>query len=179
MSLLNATDARHFIADDLDRVSPRGLGHYLRAGKLLRPEPVWSIAQDVNAGVFGGTGLARQMDAVQAVGQHDATVVYLDPPYRGVTGYPGSYAPLDALLGDEPPAVAVPTLDELLTASEHIPFVVLSYGGPTVTLDSLIDLVGRHRRVTRAISIPYPRLRSLASKERVVGDREHLVFAER
>ena len=56
---------------------------------------------------------------------------------------------------------------------------MLSYGGPTVTLDDLIETVGAYREVVRAVAIPYPHLRSIASKEKSDANREFIVVARR
>ncbi len=85
MSMLRGTDARAAATGDYDKVSPRRLGHYLRARRLLTPEGVWSLAQEVNAGVFGGRGEAHQGDARELIARSKADVVYLDPPYPGTT----------------------------------------------------------------------------------------------
>ena len=71
-------------------------------------------------------------------------MLYLDPPYAGTTSYDRAYAVIDGLLDDRPPERAPPTLDELLAAAEHVPLVVLSYGGPTLTLEELRAEVARH-----------------------------------
>ncbi len=178
MSLLTATDAEAAVGGDFDRVSPRRLGHYLRAQqRLLTPDGAWRIAERINAGVIGGRGDARRADAPRAIAETGADVLYLDPPYPGTSRYDREYAVLDELLGDEPRERAPPTLDELLTAARHIPLVVLSYGGPTVTLDDLVATVGAQRRVVRALAVPYPHLRSIASKEKNDANREFIVVA--
>lgn len=180
MSMLTATDARHAHAGDFDRVSPRRLGHYLRAQQgLLTVDAVWRLAEDVNAGVFGGRGAARQGDAREVIADSAADVLYLDPPYPGTSRYEREYAALDAALGDVPPERPPPTLEQLLDAARDIPLVVLSYGGPTVTLDELVESVNVHREVVRAVAIPYPHLRSIASKEKNDANREFIVLARR
>ena len=161
----------------MDRVSPRRLRHYLRARELLTPDAIWSIAQDVNRGVFGGRGEARQSDAVALIRETKADVVYLDPPYPGTTGYSATYGPLDALLGDPGPHGAAPMLDDLLVAAAPVPYLVLSYGGPTATLLTLTAQVARHRPVLCVLAIPYPHLRSLAKEETNVRNEEYLIIA--
>jgi hypothetical protein len=179
MSLPSASDARAAVTGDFDRISSRRLGHYVKAGELLTPARVWSLAEQVNAGVFGGHGEARRGDAVEVIRNVPADIVYLDPPYPGTTGYEKAYAVLDTLLGDERPRCPVPNLDQLLDAASAAPIVVLSYGGPMVTLDALTALVARHRPVRRAIAIPYPHLRSVMKEETRVRDREYLILAGR
>ncbi len=179
MSLPSASDAHRAATGDFDGISPRRLGHYLRARDLLTPESIWAIAEAVNAGVFGGRGEARKGDAIEIIRSTPADVVYLDPPYPGTTGYEKAYAVLDALLGDERPPSRAPSLDDLLDAAAAAPLVVLSYGGPTVTLDALTAIVARHRAVRRALAIPYAHLRSVATEEHNARNREYLILAGR
>ncbi len=177
MSVLDASDAGAAAVGDFDRVSPRRLGHYLRARERFTADAVWRVAQRVNAGVLGGRGSASQSDAVEAIASSEADVLYLDPPYPRTTGYTQTYALLDELLGDDRLPRATPRLETLLEASEHIPRLVLSYGGPTASLAELTDLVGRFRTVRQAIEIPYPHLRSVARKEKSRDNREYLIVA--
>ncbi len=179
MSVLNASDAVFAATGDLDRISPRRLGHYLRAPAALSPEGAWRVAERVNAGVFAGRGEAGQADALEAITGSDTDVLYLDPPYGGTTGYALPYAVLDDLLGDESAEIAPPTLDALLAAASAIPVVVLSYGGPKTDLAHLTELVSEHRTVRRAIEIPYPHLRSVAREEHSRASREYIVVATR
>lgn len=178
MSLLRGTDARAAASGDYDRVSPRRLGHYLKAQRILTPAGTWQLAQDVNAGVFGGAGAATQGAAEAVIQAIKPDVVYLDPPYAGTSRYEREYRALDDLLGDSAPlSQAPPDLPALLTAAAEVPFVVVSYGGPTFTLDELVALVSEYRPVLRAESIPYPHLKSIASKEKNASNREYLIIA--
>ena len=177
MSLPSASDAKHAAAGDYDRVSPRRLGHYLRAERSLTPEALWSVAQDVNAGVFGGRGEWRKGDALDVIASTQANVLYLDPPYAGTTAYAPSYQVLDALLGDDVSAARVPSLEELLAASAHIPLLVLSYGGPSASLDELVTTVERYRCVRKSVSIPYAHLRAIATEASNARSREYLIVA--
>jgi D12 class N6 adenine-specific DNA methyltransferase len=179
MSMLRGTDARAAAEGDYDRVSPRRLGHYLRASRHLTPGGAWCIAEEVNLGVFGGRGEAFREDALTAIATHPNQVLYLDPPYPKTAAYEHEYAVLDLLLGDSPPSGTAPTLDDLLDAGRESALVVLSYGGPTVTLDQLTATVSAHRRVLRALAIPYRHLGSIASEEKNAQNREYLVVAGR
>ena len=163
MSMLTASDAAAAACCDFDRVSPRRLGHYLRAREKLAPDRIWRLAERVNAGVFGGRGSARQGDACSVIAETAPDVLYLDPPYAGTTRYDREYAVLDELLRDAAPEHPPPSLDELLAAAHDIPLLVLSYGGPTASLDRLTATVARHRTVLRALAVPYPHLRSIAT----------------
>ena len=132
----------------------------------------------MNAGISPGQGEAHHADARVLLSQTPADVVFLDPPYPDTTGYANAYAVLDDLLGDQPPDTA-PALDELLDASRHIPWLLLSYGGPTVTLDGLVHTVGQHRAVVEARAVPYPHLRAVASEQKNATNHEFLILARR
>ena len=177
MSMLRGTDARAAASGDFDRVSPRRLGHYLKASRLLTPDGAWLVAQEVNAGVLGGRGEARKDDALTVISDTAADVVYLDPPYPGTTSYGREYAVLDALLGDDPAGRPPPALDDLLGCARHVPVVLLSYGGPTVTLEGLVAQVSRHRPVRRELEVPYRHLGSIASEEKNATNKEYLIVA--
>jgi len=179
MSMPSASDAGHFATGDFDRVSPRRLGHYIRGSRLFELKQLWRIAQEVNSGVIGGSGEARRGDALQILKDTSADVVYLDPPYPGTTGYDAPYRDLDRLLGDTAPRPPAPTLDQLLAASEHIPWLVLSYGGPGVDLDELVYTVSRYREPVESLRIPYAHLASVATEERKNRNAEFIVIARR
>lgn len=180
MSVLDATDAVAAGSGDFDRISAQRLRHYLQADRALEPKRVWAVAQQVNRGVFAGRGRALQGDARRILAETAGDVVYLDPPYADTTGYAHTYAPLDALLEDELlPAGQPPSLDELLGHAAHVPLLVLSYGGPQHSLESLSALVSRHRPVLSALAIPYPHLRAIASEEKNRANHEYLIIAGR
>ncbi|TAJ19866.1 MAG: hypothetical protein EPO65_05465 [Dehalococcoidia bacterium] len=179
MAMLTATDARAAATGEYDRVSSRRLAHYLRVPGAFASPAVWALAQRLNAGVIAGSGQARRADALTTHTETQADVVYLDPPYAGTTGYAGTYAPLDALLGGAETPGAAPAIDQLVLATMHIPLLVLSYGGPRTSLESLIAQVGAHRPVHRALAIPYPHLRSLAREEKNRANQEFLIVAGR
>ena len=172
MSLPSASDSRHVISRDWDRISSRRVGHYLRA--LNRPieSALISGATSVNRSVLGGRGEVIEGCALDAIRGSGADVTYLDPPYVDTSGYDDNYRKLDELLGDKRLPEPAPQLDELLETASGVPVVVLSYGGPSVTLYSLVSQISRHRPVTNAIAVPYRHLRSI-SKE---GTNEYIVI---
>ena len=178
MSLPSAGDAARAAAGEYDTISPRRLGHYLRRDRWIQPAGLHAIATAINGGVIGGRGHACQRDAREAIAASAAEVIYLDPPYPGTTGY-GAYGPLDALLGDDLPAASPPSLADLLDASVEAPIVVISYGGPNITLADVTAQVARHRRVAQARAIHYPRLRAVAKEQTNATSREYLVVARR
>jgi hypothetical protein len=184
MSMLRGTDARAAAAGDLDRVSPRRLGHYLRAQELLKADTFLHLADEVNAGVFPGCGRAFQMDALEFLSRTHGNVVYLDPPYAGTTSYEREYRVLDLLLEGRAHAQSrysstTPPLEELLNGCRHVPVWVISYHAGILSLDRLSSMVGAHREVILALEIPYRHLGSIASDRRNAENRELLVIAGR
>jgi adenine-specific DNA-methyltransferase len=178
-SMLRAVDARAAATGDYDAIGPRRLGHYLKAAQLFSLAGLLGLAQDVNHGVFGGRGEARHGDARELLRTVTADIAYLDPPYPGTTSYAGAYRPLDALLGDTVPTGPRLELTELLDAAAAHPFVMLTYGGPWVTLEHLTATLTRFRPVLRALAIPYRHLGPIASEERNATNREFFVVAGR
>lgn len=179
MSMLRGTDARAAATGDYDGVSPRRLRHYMTASRLLMPDGVWSVAKEVNHGVFGGRGEAQKGDALEIIGAAQVDLVYLDPPYPGTTSYTGTYGPLDDLLGDRSLPSKAPAIEDLLDVTRHIPVVVLSYGGPRMSLPQLVTMVAKQRRVHSALAVPYPHLRSISREEKNATNEEYLVVAGR
>ncbi len=179
MSMLRGTDARAAAGGDYDAVSPARVGHYLRSERLLTIDGLWGLAQEINGGVIGGQGSAVHGDVLQILHTIAADVVYLDPPYPGTSSYLTEYRVLDALLDDTPSIGAALSLDALLDAAAAIPVLVLSYGGPSLTLAEVEAAVARHRRVERALAIPYRHLGALASAEKNATNREFLVLGVR
>ena len=178
MSLPSATDARAAAAGDYDRISPRRLGHYLRRRDVPLAE-LRRVARGINAGVLAGRGRALRGDARDVLAAESADVVFLDPPYAGTTGYDRAYRALDRLLGDDDRGGKPPTLDDVLDAARDAPWLVITYGGPDATLDSVTAPVERHRVVREALAVPYPHLRAIAKEETRAANREHIVVAER
>ena len=177
LSMPSAGDAAAAARGDIDDLSPRRLGHYLRAQRPLTAATLERAAAQVNAGVFGGTGRAERGDARAVLARTTADVAYLDPPYPGTTGYARSYAAVDAQLGTDPPTGSAPTLDDLLDAAREIPLVVLSYGGPGQTLETVVPIVQRHRPVIQARAVPYPHLRAIAKEASNATNTELLILA--
>ena len=145
MSLSSASDARYAVAGNWDRISPRRLGHYLKARNGLSPSRLWKTAERINSGVFGGSGTAESGDAHDVLSRIDADIAYLDPPYPGTSGYRDNYRLLDELLGDTPPATKIPSVGSLLEAAADIPLAMISLGGPNTILNSLVAAVARQR----------------------------------
>jgi adenine-specific DNA-methyltransferase len=182
MSSLTGTDARAAFAGDLDRVSSRRLGHYLKRDRLLGPTAWRELVCQVNAGVFPGEGRAYQQDALTFLRDTQGDVVYLDPPYPGTTSYEKEYAALDDLLEGTTRPVSgysrsADLLNDLFAACRHIPVWLISLNNSALSLGELEGLVRRHRSSVRDLEVPYCHLESLASEKKNEGNREHIVLA--
>ncbi|MGE4602617.1 MAG: DNA adenine methylase [Planctomycetota bacterium] len=178
MSLPSATDARAFMSGDLDRISPSRLVTYMKGRELRTPAGLWHIARQINGGVIGGPGRAVRGDALEVIRSRSADVLYLDPPYAGTTGYSQTYQSLDRLLGDSVESQP-PSLNDLLESASHIPVIILSYGGPGVSAESIAEIVLAHRHVVRSVDVPYAHLRSIATAKGKEKTREVIIIAER
>jgi len=182
MSMLRGTDARAAADGDFDRVSPRRVGHYLRARRLLSPAAWWQLAQEVNLGVFAGQGEAHQGDALKFLQRIEGDAVYLDPPYPGTTAYEREYAVLDRLLegttyAPSPFSGSIPPLEHLFHACRHVPIWVVSFGNAGMSLEDLLEHIKCHRTVRRVVELPYAHLRSIASEAKSERNREFVVLA--
>jgi hypothetical protein len=87
------------------------------------------------------------------------------------------YRKLDVLLGDEVGSSGAPTLLGLLEAAAHIQVAVISYGGPSARFEEVCELIARHRKIERALEIPYRHLGSVASVNKNRTNREYLIVA--
>ncbi|GAF75848.1 unnamed protein product, partial [marine sediment metagenome] len=182
MSMLRGTDARAAFEGDLDRVSSRRLGHYLKGSGLLTREAWLSLADEVNRGVFPGNGEAYQEDAFSFLERVRGDVVYVDPPYAGTTSYEREYAVLDDLLEGEtrpisPFSRSTDLLPHLFQACQHIPVWVVSFNNAALDLAGLLDLIQPYRPNVRAVRIPYRHLGSISSVAKNAKNQEFIVVA--
>ncbi len=182
MSMLRGTDARAAFEGDLDRVSPRRLAHYMAADRLLGADAWRLLSAEVNAGVFPGSGIASQGDAVDFLASVSGDVVYLDPPYPRTTSYEREYAVLDNLLEGTvraPSAYSRSTaaLPILFDACAHVPIWIVSLNNSALSREELEALIRAHRPNVKSIEVPYTHLGSIASEEKNARNREFIVIA--
>ena len=148
------------------------------------------VAKLINEAIFGNghDNLAYLSDARDLVKQwaSRSDILYLDPPYPGVTGYE-TYHVLDSVLaGYIVPRKRSPwstsqfslQLLSLLDVAQEIPLWVISYGSVGVDLGQLLDLI-RAYRPARAVIIDYPHLQAIARREVAEANKEYLIIAER
>ena len=182
MSMLRGTDAKAAFSGDLDRVSPRRVGHYVRSFSLLRPSAWWRLAEDVNRGVFPGQGAAHQQDVFAFLSHVAADVVYLDPPYAGTASYEREYGVLDELLEGEQRDVSgfsrsADLLQELFLACRHIPVWLVSFNNSVLSLEELEAMVRLHRPNVTSVRVAYRHLGSIASEEKNAKNEEYVILA--
>lgn len=148
------------------------------------------VARQVNGAIFGNglQNLAHREDARNLTEQWaDKTdILYLDPPYPGVTGYE-TYRVLDSVFaGQMVPRQRSPwsssvfdlQLLDLLDVAQEIPLWIISYGNAGTTLRELIALVEAYRPA-QALEIEYPHLQAIARPEVAEANREYLIIASK
>ncbi len=182
MSMLRGTDARAAFGGDLDQVSPRRVGHYLKAQRLLHADAWRALMADLNSGVFPGRGEAEQGDAFAFLSSARGDVVYLDPPYAQTTSYEREYAVLDDLLEGGSRAISMfsrspDLLGELFAACRAVPVWLVSHNNVALGPEELVDLVRAHKRTVRMVTVPYRHLGSIASEVKNAENREYIVLA--
>lgn len=151
------------------------------------------LRRQVNRGVFAGAGpcTVSQLDAATFLSGVEADIAYMDPPYAGTLDYGKALKVVDhILLGATPEPVASPfsgagwraAMDELFAAGRHIPIWAISYGnagGRGVDLDTLVEVVRRHRTDIDAHEIQYEHCAGLAGADSRTRNRELLVIAKK
>jgi hypothetical protein len=148
------------------------------------------LARVINNAIFanGHQNLAHLCDAQDLVEEYadQVDILYLDPPYPGVTGYE-TYHVLDCVFAGRllhtkrslwsTPQFTLQLLN-LLEAADPIPLWVLSYGSVGVTLRQILDLVELYRPA-RAITVAYPHLQAIARPEVADANREYIIVARK
>lgn len=180
-------------ATDHDRIETLAGHKAIMAGRWYLTHPSVSlrrVARQVNRAIFGNghDNLAHREDAQSLTEKWaaQADILYLDPPYPGVTGYE-TYHVLDSVFAGQlvprnrsPWSTAQFSLQllNLLDVAQEIPLWVISYGNVGVTLRELIDLIEAYRPV-RTLSIEYTHLQAIARPEVADANREYIILARR
>lgn len=147
------------------------------------------LARTINRAVFsnGHENVTHQCDARDLVETYaaQADILYLDPPYPGVTGYE-TYWVLDSVFAGHvirpqrsrwsTPQFTLELL-HLLDAATHIPLWIISYGSVGVQIQQLVALVEEYRPA-KALTIAYPHLQAIARQEVSQANREYLIIAQ-
>jgi len=183
------TIVRQIDAGEWEAVNPTFLRDHLARRMESHPQAICEeLRGKINGGVFsnGHSNEVHQGDAIELLRETKASVVYLDPPYGGTSAYESALKPLDSILAgkvvDHAPSEfsgrkAVESLERLLEACAHIPYLVLSYGNAVLSPVELSQLVSRYRHDVEMKVIHMPHLAGLASAESKERNREVLIRA--
>jgi len=150
---------------------------------LTKPDKLWDLAKQINAGVFQGEGRVIKRSVLDTLPDIDADVAYFDPPYPGVMSYEKEYKIIDEILeGKSRPTSPFTAkdgarmIDNIFEKAVHIPVWLLSLGNAVVGLSELEEKMARLGKSTRAIEIKYQHLQSVATQEKNEKNREFLVI---
>lgn len=163
-----------------DMLSRNIAGHPRAVAEKLR--------EQVNAGVFsnGQRNEVNQRDVFEFLVQVEGDVLYLDPPYAGTSAYETSLRVLDCILEGRlvreeasvfSKAGALEALERLFDASQEFSLWIVSYGNAAISLDTLVEMIGRFKKDVQAQEIRYAHLTGLSSSEKRESNREFLIIA--
>ena len=163
-------------------MSEKCVRHYVEGPRLLRPEKLWALAQQINAGVFEGEGTVLKTDILEALPSIQADIVYFDPPYPGTVAHEREYRVLDEILEGASLPVSVfsakdgtSMVDELLSRAAHIPVWVLSFGNAVAGIEELEAKMKTRGRCTRAVAVHFMHKESVASEVKKALNQEFVV----
>lgn len=167
---------------EVESITESCLYHYVDGLRLTRPDKLWELAQQINAGVFQGEAEIRRASVLETLPTIQADVAYFDPPYPGVMSYEKEYRIIDEILeGASRPTSpftakdGASLLDSLFEKATHIPIWILSLGNAVVGIEELEAKMAKHGRQTRAIALRYQHLPAVATAEKKEANREFLV----
>ena len=182
MSQVRAGTIHRLDTGEYESITESCLYHYVDGLRLTRPEKLWELARQINAGVFEGHGKILKASVLDKLPEIAADVVYFDPPYPGVMSYEKEYRVLDQILEGQARPTSPFTardgasmLDTLFERAQHIPVWLLSLGNAVVGIDELESKMSRLGRSTRAIALKYQHLPAVATEEKKRDNREFLV----
>jgi hypothetical protein len=182
MSQVRAGTIHRISSGDYESVTESCRYAYIAGLRLTRPQKLWELAQQLNAGVFQGEAQVLRESVLDALPRIQAAVAYFDPPYELVMSYEKEYRVIDEILeGASRPTSPFTArggsamLDTLFERAQHIPVWLLSFGNVAVGLEELEAKMTRLGRQTRAIAIRYQHLPAVATAEKKESNREFLV----
>jgi len=182
MSQVRAGTIHRLDSGEYESITESCLYHYVDGLRLTRPEKLWELAQQINAGVFEGQAEVHKANLMDMLPEIHADVAYFDPPYPGVMSYEKEYRVIDEILeGSSKPTSpftardGAEMLDTLFDRAQHIPLWLLSLGNAVVGIEELEAKMTRFGRQTRAIAIKYAHLPAVAREEKKRENREFLV----
>lgn len=160
-----------------DELTP---GQATQLGRTGRPLAfAMKQAKALNAGVFdnGHINTFSRQDAVSFLGECEADIAYLDPPYPGVTGYETTYIGVSRLL--EPEASAEVSawsaedgwklLADAFDAAEAIPVWIVSMGTGAEP-DRIMEMMSERSREPVSRSLDHQHMAALKTEHAEGGD---------
>jgi hypothetical protein len=182
MSQVRKGTIHRLASGEYESITESCVHHYIEGLRLTRPERLWALAQQINAGVFQGEAEVHKASIFDVLPTLTADVAYFDPPYPGVMSYEKEYKVIDEILeGASKPTSpftardGAAVIDGLLERAQHIPIWILSLGNAVVTLGDLEKKMTRLGRQTHAFEIKHQHLPSIATEEKKEANREFLV----
>jgi adenine-specific DNA methylase len=182
MSQVRAGTIHRVSTGEYESITQSCVHHYVDGLRITRPDKLWALAQQINAGVFQGTATVRKESILDALPTIPADVAYFDPPYPGVMSYEREYKVIDTILeGTSRPTSPFTArdganlIDGLLERATHIPIWLLSLGNAVVGIDELAEKMRRLGRATKAIELKYQHLPAVATDAKKETNREFLV----
>jgi adenine-specific DNA-methyltransferase len=182
MSQVRAGTIHRLETGEVESITESCLYHYVDGMRLTRPDKLWDLAQQINAGVFEGEGRVIRGDILDLLPTIQADIVYFDPPYAGTLAHEREYRVLDEILEGASLPVSpfsakdgVSMLDELLNRAAHIPAWVLSFGNAVTEIGELEAKMKARGRCTRAVAVHYMHKESVASEVKKALNQEFVV----
>ena len=182
MSQVRSGTIHRLDSGEYESITESCLYHYVDGMRLTRPDKLWGIARQINAGIFEGKGRMLKRDLLEVLPEIQADVAYFDPPYPGVMSYEKEYRVIDEILEGRSRSTSPFTardgadlLDNLFARAQHIPVWLLSLGNAVVGVEELEAKMIRAGRETRSIVLRYQHLPAVATQEKKETNREFLV----
>ncbi len=182
MSQVRAGTIHRLETGEIESITESCLYHYVDGMRLTRPDKLWELAQQINAGVFEGQGEVHRADILQALPTSNADIVYFDPPYPGTMPHEKEYKVLDEILDDAVHPVSpfsrkdgTSMVDEMLKRAAHIPVWVLSFGNAVTGVDELVGKMKEFGREVESVEVKYAHKVSVASEVKNPMNREFVV----
>ena len=182
MSQVRSGTIHRLESGEYESITESCLYHYVDGLRLTRPQKLWDIARQINAGVFEGQGKVLKRSVLDVLPKIQADVAYFDPPYPGVMSYEKEYRVIDEILEGHSRTTSPFTardgadlLDTLFARAQHIPLWLLSLGNAVVGVEELESKMIRLGRETKSIVLRYQHLPAVATEEKKKENREFLV----
>lgn len=167
--------------------------HFKSVQRIVKPptQKLAAVIKAINSGVFGNgkenkftqSDVLDFLDGVNA----QADIIYFDPPYYGCTSYEETYQVLDSILAGSlvkpnksgfNKEGALNLLREMFRRATKAPLWIISYGGPKVGVQDLIDVV-QEFRPAQAVQLEYTYNFGNVKQDSEGRETEFLIRAER